>query len=738
MQPVAGPSQLSSTSGNANDVAARDELFATVARRCMRDLHASAVAVYLRVPGESTLAAVVVVVAPLAPNIPECLPLDDPLFPMVRAYQTGRICMVQGQEIAAQRLECAAFAYAPHSVAAAPLLAGKRRVGALSVFTPRDVQEPSKRARDYLRDTVEHLSAELDRLTHSAATLCPPQVPLVVAPEDAAVGEADRTSPEEGFGFMALRSGPFVHHVHKLILSLMPVVHAEDAIAVTIDRLVSGFGARAVAISLIDGDRLYVAGASGCSREHLKSLNGLSISTKSPETEAIRHKRLIVETEQRDQWPGTRRVPADAYDEHLWVAVPLVSGSHALGVCSVGFAPEQDLLAARMSPLATLATLVGQALERAQLYDSGRALAQKLQATLLPRILPQLAGVLSTSRYEPAAGATELGGDWYDLIRLPDGGVAAVIGDVEGHSTTAAVVMGQLSSAVRSYALEGHDPSTVLYRANRLLIEAETGVFATCCCVWLDPDTGTAQVVSAGHPSPLIRTADGAYLTAVTDIGVPLGVDACPSYQAIVHTLDPATLCVLYTDGLSGREYELPRETLEAAIAASSDELETLGDRLMRPGSGWAPRADDAALLLLRYEGPSANAKESIKRLHVHRHDFQGVRHARQFLAACLDYWHLVPLSDSAELLTSEVVTNALVHGDSDVDVCLRMYPDHLRVEVRDSDSHPAMLMDLGPEEGSAEGGRGILIVSALASSWGNSPSGRGKTVWFELDTQTA
>ncbi|MGW7378006.1 SpoIIE family protein phosphatase [Streptomyces sp. NPDC054794] len=142
--------------------------------------------------------------------------------------------------------------------------------------------------------------------------------------------------------------------------------------------------------------------------------------------------------------------------------------------------------------------------------------------------------------------------------------MAAVIGDVEGHNTAAAVVMGQLSSAVRSYALEGHDPSTVLYRANRLMIDLETDLFATCCCVWLDPDTGTAQVVSAGHPRPLIRTADGRYLAAAADVGVPLGVAPSPSYQAGILNMDPGTLLVLYTDGLSGVGVELADEQPDA------------------------------------------------------------------------------------------------------------------------------------------------------------------------------
>lgn len=734
MRSPASPSQPSSGAGTTTDAVGRDDLFVSVARRCMRDLHASAASVYLAAPGDQVLAAAVVVASSLGLIAPERLPLDDLTLPSVRAHRTGRICTDRAYDIAAQHLDFGVYAAAPHLVAAAPLAAGARRFGVLVVFLPRDVQEPSTEETDYLRRAARHLSFELDRLAHRGVSLSPPKLPLVVSPESGAAAETGQAAPMEGEW-----SAPFIFHLHKLAVSLMSVVHTRDAVARTIERLMSGFGARAVAISLIEGDRLHVVGASGCSKEYLKAVNGISVSTKSPETEAIAHKQQIIhEAGERGRPSGQGRLTGDGRDEYVWVVLPLLAGDHALGTCSIGLAPEQRPVATHLSPLPTLSTLLGQTLERTQLYDAGHALAQKLQQALLPRMLPQLAGVVTTSRYEPPSGAIELGGDWYDLITLPSGGVAAVVGDVEGHNTAAAVVMGQLSSAVRSYALEGHEPSTVLYRANRLMVDLETDHFATCCCVWLDPDTGTAQIVSAGHPRPVIRTADGAYPAAVADIGVPLGVEASPSYQAGVLTLEPGTLLVLYTDGLSGRGGELTRETLEAAVAASGDELELLGDRLMGSGVGGTPRADDAALLLLRYEGPSVEVKEYIRRLHLHRHDYQGVRRARHFLTASLDNWHLAELSDSAEVLASEVVTNALVHGDSDVDLCLRRYPDHLRVEVRDSDSHPAMLVDLGPDEDKAEGGRGLVIVSALASSWGNSPSGRGKTVWFEMDTVEA
>jgi anti-sigma regulatory factor (Ser/Thr protein kinase) len=92
-------------------------------------------------------------------------------------------------------------------------------------------------------------------------------------------------------------------------------------------------------------------------------------------------------------------------------------------------------------------------------------------------------------------------------------------------------------------------------------------------------------------------------------------------------------------------------------------------------------------------------------------------------------------MTAEAELLVSEIVTNGLVHGDSDVFLCVRRYSHTVRVEVRDSNPCPAHAIVLPGTEDEAEGGRGLLIVSTLATAWGNSPSGRGKTVWFELPT---
>lgn len=706
---------------------------ASVARRGLHELDASAVTVYLRVPGEPTLAAAVVVLSPFGVGSPaERVPLDDPVYAAAAACRTGRLSTSQSYEVQRKHPDLGVFVPFPYTVTAAPLDIGGKRCGSLAAFWPGAPYEPDETRRATLKRTAHDLSAELIALHPDAPAVRPPHLPLVL-PSGPEAPATDGTEPSPGE--LASWSAPLIFHLQKLAILLTSVVRTGEAVSLTIERLISGIQAKAVVISLAEADRLHVVGASGVSKEYLRSLNGMSLSADSPEAEAMAHRQQVVYEPPAQDRPHPRsRLREAGSDDHLWVVLPLLAGGRALGVCSIGFAPEQRLIY-EQSPLSGLAGLLGQTFARTQLFDAQLGLAQKLQQALLPRVLPQLAGVAATSRYEPPGGTIELGGDWYDLIKLPGGGVAAVVGDVEGHNTAATVTMGQLRSTLRGYALEGHDPATVLHRTNRLLLDLDAELFATCACVWLDPDTGTATIVSAGHPRPLIRGPNGAYVGADTVTGIPLGVEMNPSYQASVHTLEPGTLLVLYTDGLSGREGELPRETLETAVEASGGELETLGDRLIGAAGRQAARQDDATLLLLRYEGPSAVSREYVRRLTVHRHDLQGVRRIRKFLADCLEEWSLDTLCDSAEVLASEIVTNALIHGDSDVDVSLRRYPDRFRMEVRDSDSHPAMIVALDEQGDTAEGGRGMVIVETLASSWGNSPSGRGKTVWFEMDT---
>jgi anti-sigma regulatory factor (Ser/Thr protein kinase) len=127
--------------------------------------------------------------------------------------------------------------------------------------------------------------------------------------------------------------------------------------------------------------------------------------------------------------------------------------------------------------------------------------------------------------------------------------------------------------------------------------------------------------------------------------------------------------------------------------------------------------------------------------MEIQRHDLHGVRATRKFVRDSLRVWGLDTVVDDLELMASEVVTNALIHADSHVDLRLREYPGRVRMEVRDSDASPPVPSAISAaeeEKAQSEHGRGLIIVDSIASAWGTSPNGRGKTVWLEIPTPSA
>jgi anti-sigma regulatory factor (Ser/Thr protein kinase) len=323
----------------------------------------------------------------------------------------------------------------------------------------------------------------------------------------------------------------------------------------------------------------------------------------------------------------------------------------------------------------------------------------------------------------------QVGGDWYDVIALSENRVALVIGDVQGHSAGAAAIMGQMRTAIRAYAVEGHPPDVVVSHANRLLVGMETDLFATCCYVDLDMEEGNAWFVRAGHLPPLLRLPDGSTEEVTAEGGLPLGVLAEADFPMTSVGLSPGTVLVLLTDGLvESASLHLDeglrrmRVVLSAGDPSDAGRLadDLLGDRIRRD--------DDVALLVMRYDGMKVRpirANWTVWRLP------DAVMHARRFTTRTLRAWKITEVSDVVLLVVSELVTNALVHTTGEVRVDFTLGADRLRVAVTDSSPRaPAKPVIVDWE---ATGGRGILLVEAVSATWGSVPLGGGKQVWSEI-----
>jgi serine phosphatase RsbU (regulator of sigma subunit)/PAS domain-containing protein len=388
-----------------------------------------------------------------------------------------------------------------------------------------------------------------------------------------------------------------------LAIALTEAVTARQVSAVVVQELLPAFGGRRLAIYLLQERHLYLAWETGFPEGFLAPFEGVSLDARLPGVETLTTGRpLFFDSMQQlaHTYPG---IPLDA-TEGARAFLPLIASGRPVGSCILGFDRPRSFASEERTVLTALAGLIAHAMEKAQRYDTEAALARGLQQALLPRRLSRHARVETAGRYLPGTEGMEVGGDWYDVVEAGDG-LALVIGDVQGHGVQAAATMGQLRSAVRAFALGDRPPEEVMGGTNHLLIDLDPGQFASCCYVRLDPATGRARVVNAGHPPPLLRRPDGRTRAVDLPDGVVLGVDARARYPVAELSLEPGAILALYTDGLverPGHDIDDGITALCTALAAAGAPperpLADVADRLTATARQAADRPDDIALLL--------------------------------------------------------------------------------------------------------------------------------------------
>ncbi|GGT47589.1 diguanylate cyclase [Streptomyces kurssanovii] len=419
------------------------------------------------------------------------------------------------------------------------------------------------------------------------------------AGEQATFAPGSLAVPGAGVGSPADRAVALYRPV-ALAIALTEAVTARQVSAVVTEELLPAFGGRQLAIYMLSNRHLYLAWETGFPRGFLNRFDGVGLDTKLPGVETLTSGRpLFFESMQNlaAAYPG---IPMDAH-VGARAFLPLIASGRPVGACILGFDQPRGFSPEERTVLTALAGLIAQALERARRYDSEAALARGLQDALLPHRLPAVEGLDTVARHLPGTQGMEVGGDWYDVIDTGRG-MALIIGDVQGHGVQAAATMGQLRSAVRALAVSGHTPVEVMTGTNRLLIDLDPGLFASCCYIVLDPATGRADAVRAGHLQPLLRHPDGRTDVLTLPGGVVLGVDARAVYPVTELALEPGAVLALFTDGLveqPGVDIDLGIERLrhtfsELGYAPLSD----TADRLINEARQTPDRPDDIALLL--------------------------------------------------------------------------------------------------------------------------------------------
>ncbi|WP_060882157.1 SpoIIE family protein phosphatase [Streptomyces scabiei] len=396
-----------------------------------------------------------------------------------------------------------------------------------------------------------------------------------------------------------------IHLLMALAAALTDTLGVQDVVDLVAERILPAFGAHGMIMSTADAGRIQIIGHRGYDPAVIEQFDGMP--TDADLTPAGRVLTTGASAFFADRGELSRFYPRapQITDKHAWAFLPLLSSGHPIGCLLLAYNEPHPFTAGERSLLTPLAGLIAQALDRARLYDAKHNLAHALQQTLLPHALPTVAGLDVAARYLPASHGMDIGGDFYDLIRLTDTTAAAVIGDVQGHDITAAALMGQVRMAVHAHATAGAAPDQVLARTDRDLADLNASRFVSCLYAHLDLARRQATLASAGHPPPLVRHPDRRSHPVDIRPGPPLGIGVgSPVYPLTTLSLAPGTLLALYTDGLvedPGTDMSRTIADLAQHLGRAGDlPLHQLVDSLVRHTRPTGRHTDDIALFLLR------------------------------------------------------------------------------------------------------------------------------------------
>jgi PAS domain S-box-containing protein len=362
-----------------------------------------------------------------------------------------------------------------------------------------------------------------------------------------------------------------------------------------------------------------------------------------------------------------------------------------------------------------LALRLSAAIATMNLYQREHRVAQSFQQASLPEALPEVAGLVFDAVYVPGSEDANIGGDWYDAVRLLDGRIVLSIGDVAGSGLEAAITMGNVRQIIRGIAQVHADPGLMLDAVDRALRIESGDRFVTAFVGVVDPVAETLSYASAGHPPPMLRSPDGS-VHILEDGGLPLGLRHNRiAGSARVVRFSPGCMLVMYTDGLTEeRRDPFDGERRLHAIVSEAESLS--GDRpaeaIKRAVLQGRSAHDDIAILVVH-----ATQRPSVKRWTLDVRDASAAQAMRRTLAAVLSSRDRGNAEiAAAEIVLGELLGNAARYAPGPVDVAVDWSGEAPVLHVLDNGPgfrHIPILPDVF-----SESGRGLYIVSMLTQDF--------------------
>jgi serine phosphatase RsbU (regulator of sigma subunit)/anti-sigma regulatory factor (Ser/Thr protein kinase) len=495
-------------------------------------------------------------------------------------------------------------------------------------------------------------------------------------------------------------------------------VGLQDLLDQLLDRVVRVFAAEEGAILL---------SADGGSALELRAARGLATGTGRSGERAIRTLAARIARAREAaafEVDGDHSLGSDGTDAQSVLGVPLMVDRRLLGVLYVGTHVRRRFVEDDVALLQLVGDRVALAVDRARRFERERHIAETLQRSLLPEKLPRIPGTEGAARYLPAGAGTEVGGDWYEMLELPDGRIVLAMGDVVGRGVRAAALMGKLRTSLEAYALDGRQPAEVVERLHSVMERQHPAEMATLLYVSLDLDRQRASLANAGHLAPIVRAADGRSRYVGGEVSPPLGAVPYARFRESHFDIGPDSTLLLFTDGVveqQGENVEVRLEELRRSVEAAPSAPDALCDFVLRRMLSRPKRQDDVALLALRLSPLPRKGFEL---------DLPAEPEVLSSVRTALERWlDRAPISHedayAIKVACGEACANAVEHAYDPGDAAFRMEAS------RSGDEIVIAVRDFGTwrEPRGSDRGRGLALMEALMDSVDVTPSSGGTTV---------